>query len=66
MSSSYLSEVYSVNLVTRIERAQRPWTDTRLRTDDQMTSQSGHRNTEPPDTARQKKKERKKGIYITD
>lgn len=54
MSSSYLSEVYSVNLVTRIQIVQRLQTDTRLRTDGQMASQIGQRNTEQsPDTERQ-------------
>lgn len=49
MSSLYLSEVQSINLVKWIQRAKILQTDMRLRTRDQMASQiaGGKKNTEP-------------------
>lgn len=41
MSSLYLSEVHSINLVKWIQRAKTLQTDTKLRTEDQMASQIG-------------------------
>lgn len=41
MSSLYLSEVYSINLVKWIQRAKTLQTDTKLRTEEQMASQIG-------------------------
>ena len=64
MSSLYLSEVHSINLVKWIQRAQILQRDTRLRTDDQMAKQIGQRNTEQsPNVMRGKGR---LGIYHTE
>lgn len=53
MSSLYLSEVHSINLVKWIQRAKILQTDTGLRTEEQMASQIEGRNTEQsPDIKR--------------
>lgn len=46
MSSLYLSEVHSINLVKWIQRAKILQADTRMRREDRMASQIGGKNTE--------------------
>lgn len=61
MSSLYLSEVHSINLVKWIQRAKILQTDTRMRTEEQMASQIGGENTEQSDI----KRRQRRGKYLS-
>lgn len=59
MSSLYLSEVHSINLVKWIQRAKILQTDARLRTQDQMASQIGGENTVRSLEMRERRREKR-------